>query len=291
MSALRALALSAGLWLAAWPLLAPADVAVPELHARVTDLSGALNAAQAAALEQKLQAFEQAKGSQIAVLILPTTQPETIEQYALRVAEKWQLGRKGIDDGALLVVAKDDRKLRIEVGYGLEGVLNDAISKRIISETITPHFRQGDYAGGIEAGVTQMIGLVNGEPLPPPPAGRTRGPGGGHSGIAGLLVPFFVLWFLGHVLKRMLGSGVAALSVGGVTGFIAFALLSSLAIALLVGFIAAVLAFVLYLGGGAGGFPIGGFGGGGFGGGGGGGGGGFGGGGGGFGGGGASGDW
>ena len=291
MRALRALAMTAGLWLAAGAGFARADVAVPELRAHVTDLAGALGASEVAALEQKLRAFETEKGSQIAVLILPTTQPETIEQFSIRVAEKWKLGRKGVDDGAILVVARDDHRLRIEVGYGLEGVLNDAVSKRIISETITPRFRAGDFAGGIDAGITQMIGLVNGEPLPPPLADTpVHGNGGnhGHDGIAGLLVPFFILWFLGSVLKRMLGSGFAALTVGGIMGFIAFVLLSSLALALIIGFIATVIAFVMYLGGG-GGFPMGGFGGGGFGGS--GGGGGFSGGGGGFGGGGASGDW
>ncbi len=134
--------------------LALADVAVPPLKARVTDLTGTLSAQQQTALEQTLAAFEARKGSQIAVLIVPTTQPETVEQYALRVEETWKLGRKGVDDGALLVVAKDDRKLRIEVGYGLEGVLPDAIAKRIIAEDITPRFKQGDFYGGISAELT-----------------------------------------------------------------------------------------------------------------------------------------
>ena len=275
------------------PGLAPADVDVPPLAARVTDLTGTLAAADAAAIEQKLAAFEQAKGSQIAVLIVPTTEPETIEQYGIRVAEQWKLGRKGVDDGAILLLAKDDRRLRIEVGYGLEGVLPDAVSKRIISETITPYLRRGDFAGGIDAGVTQMIGLVNGEALPPAPPQRSRHQRSGDSQLAGLLVPFFIVWFIGQAIRRLLGSGVAALAVGGVTGFIAFVLLASIGLGLLVGFIAAIAAFVLYSGGGGrggGGFYMGGLGGGGsFGGG--LGGGGFSGGGGGFGGGGASGNW
>ena len=125
-------------------------------------------AEQSAALEQTLQAFEARKGSQLAVLIVPTVAPEAIEQYALRVAEQWKFGRKKIDDGAILVVAKNDRALRIEVGYGLEGALNDATSKRIISEIITPRFQQGDFYGGITAGVDQMIRVVDGEPLPEP---------------------------------------------------------------------------------------------------------------------------
>ena len=111
---------------AAW-----ADIAVPPLKSRVTDLTATLNAGQRAALESKLADLEQKKGSQIAVLLVPTTQPETIEQYGIRVAETWKLGRKGVDDGVLLLIAKDDRKLRIEAGRGLEGVLPDAIAKQI----------------------------------------------------------------------------------------------------------------------------------------------------------------
>src|SRR6185369_8890070 len=145
-----------------------ADVAVPPLKARVTDLTGTLSAQQQATLEQTLAAFEQRKGSQIAVLLVPTTQPESVEEYAVRVEEKWKLGRKGVDDGALLLIAKNDRKLRIEVGYGLEGVLNDATAKRIIADEITPRFKQGDFNGGITAGVERMMKVIDGEPLPPP---------------------------------------------------------------------------------------------------------------------------
>ncbi len=122
-----------------------AEVAVPRLEHRVTDLTATLGAAVAADLEQRLAAFEARKGSQVAVLMVATTAPETIEQYALRVAEQWKLGRAGIDDGALLVIAKDDRALRIEVGYGLEGALNDATAKRIVSDIIVPYFKRGDF--------------------------------------------------------------------------------------------------------------------------------------------------
>ena len=141
--------------------LAHADVAVPPLHSRVTDLTGTLDAQQKSTLEQTLTAFERRKGSQIAVLLVPTTQPESIEDYAVRVEEKWKLGRKGVDDGVLLVIAKNDRKLRIEVGYGLEGVLNDATAKRIISEDIAPRFKQGEFYGGITAGVERMLSLIH----------------------------------------------------------------------------------------------------------------------------------
>ena len=134
----------------------------------VIDQTGTLTAIQKTTLEQMLTAFEARKGSQLAVLMVASTAPEAIEQYALRVAERWKLGRKKVDDGAILVVAKNDRMLRIEVGYGLEGALNDATSKRIISETIVPQFKQQDFYGGITAGVGQIIRVVDGEPLSVP---------------------------------------------------------------------------------------------------------------------------
>ena len=279
LSATRALLLALTL---CWFSAAGAAVAVPPLTARVTDLTATLNPGQKAALEQTLQAFESRKGSQIAVLIVPTTAPETIEQYALRVAEQWKLGRKKVDDGAILVVAKDDRALRIEVGYGLEGALSDATSKRIISEIIVPRFQQGDFHGGISAGVDQMIRIVDGEPLPAPgarPSGKT-------SDLQQLLPILLVLTLvLGGVLRSMLGRFPGAVATGGAVGIGAGILAGALSIGMVAGVIA--LLFTL-LGGGMGGRGIGGhyggFGGGGSGGG-------FGGGGGGFGGGGASGRW
>src|SRR6201746_2696379 len=135
-----------------WAFAAFADVAVPPLSGRVVDQTGTLSSGDIAALTQTLKDLESRKGSQIAVLIVPATEPETIEQYSIRVAEAWKIGRRRIDDGALVVVAKNDRKLRIEVGYGLEGALNDATTRRIIDEVITPKFRAGDFAGGISAG-------------------------------------------------------------------------------------------------------------------------------------------
>ena len=130
---------------------------MPTLEARVTDLTGTLTAAQQADLEQKLAAFEQRKGSQVALLMVQTTQPETIEQYSLRVVETWKLGREKPDDGVLLLVALQDRAMRIEVGYGLEGALPDITAKRIIDDTITPLFRQGDIYGGVNAGLQQIM--------------------------------------------------------------------------------------------------------------------------------------
>ena len=262
-------------------------VAVPELKARVTDLTQTLSDAQRSALEQKLSAFETQKGSQIAVLIVPTTQPEEIEQYSIRVVDAWKLGRAKVDDGALLIVAKNDHRLRIEVGRGLEGAMPDAIAKRIIAETITPLFRQGDFAGGVDAGVDQMISVVNGEALPPPPR-HGQGRVSGDSRFGTLLVPFFILWGLGHILKRAVGSAPASGLVGVGTGLVALLILGSIGLAAFVGIVAMFMSMVMYSGA-IGGIPMGyGGGGGGFGGG---DGGGFSGGGGGFGGGGSSGSW
>jgi uncharacterized protein len=268
-------------------------VPIPALHARVTDLTRTLSADQTARLEQKLAAFEARKGSQIAVLIVPSTRPETIEAYSIRVAEQWKLGRKGVDDGALVLVAKDDRALRIEVGYGLEGVLPDAVTKRIIEDTIIPRFKSGDFYGGIDAGVEATMKVVDGEPLPPPEKtqwrSRSKVDGGNLQSL--FVLGIILVFVVGGVLRAVLGRLPAAGLVGGVAGGIAWLLLSSLGVAVVAGVIAFV--FTLMGGGsrmGRGGF--GGWGGGGFGGGGGlSGGGGFSGGGGGFGGGGASGRW
>jgi uncharacterized protein len=158
-----AFALSAGLA----PRVA-AQIPLPKLEGRVTDLTGTLTAAQQSSLDEKLASFEARKGAQVAVLILPSTQPEDIAQFGVRLMESWKLGRKGVDDGAVLIVAKDDRALRIEVQYGLEGALTDAISNRIINDTIVPLLKQGDFYGGINAGVDQMLRVVDGEQLPAP---------------------------------------------------------------------------------------------------------------------------
>jgi uncharacterized protein len=154
-----------------WAGIAAAEVPVPALSARVTDLTGTLDPGQQAALEARLEAFERAKGSQVVVLIVPTTQPETIAQYAVRVADAWKIGRKSIDDGVLLVVAKQDRAVWINVQYGLEGALPDAVAKRIVEEVIFPRFRAGDYHGGISEGVERIIRTIENEPLPPPSGG------------------------------------------------------------------------------------------------------------------------
>lgn len=257
--------------------IANAEVAVPQLSGRITDLAATLDAQQTQALDARLAAFEAQKGTQIAVLIVPTTQPETIEQFGIRVVDAWKLGRKGADDGALLLVAKDDHTLRIEVGYGLEGVLNDATAHRIVDEIIAPHFKTGDFFQGIDAGVTAIIKVVSGESLPPPP----RRAAGKQDFESLMFIGFVIAVALGGMLRALIGRLPAAMLVGGVLGVLAWLVVASGVIALLAGIAAFV--FVL-LGGGRGFGGYGGMGGGGFGGG-------FGGGGGGFGGGGASGRW
>jgi uncharacterized protein len=141
---------------------------VPPLSRRVTDLTGTLSGSQQSDLEKKLADAEAKSGAQVAVLIVPTTKPEAIEPYAIRVAQEWKLGRKGVDDGVLFLIAKDDRALRFEVGYGLEGALPDAACKRIIDETVVPRFKGGDFSGGISSGVDLIVGRISGEPLPSP---------------------------------------------------------------------------------------------------------------------------
>jgi uncharacterized protein len=216
--------------------LAWAQVAVPPLTARVTDLTGTLTREQQAGLERMLQEFEARKGSQLAVLMVASTAPETIEQYSLRVGEQWKIGRKKVDDGAILVVAKNDRALRIEVGYGLEGVLNDATASRIIREVIVPRFREGDFYGGINAGLDRMMRLIDGEPLPEPTKSTSPGAEGG---IMQMLPVLLVVALVGGgILRAMLGRFVGAAATGGAVGFVAWMLAGAMAIALLAGMLA-----------------------------------------------------
>lgn len=228
------------------PMTVQAEVAVPPLKDRVTDQTGTLSTDQIKALDAKLAALEHAKGSQLAVLIVPTTQPETIEQYGIRVASAWRLGRKGVDDGLLLLVAKNDRNLRVEVGYGLEGVVPDAVANRVIREIIVPRFQAGDFAGGIDAGVDRLIRLVEGEPLPPPQ--RASRPRMDDIGIFWwLFVPIFVV---GKILQSILGRLPGALATGAV-GFLGGWLLAG-SVAIGVGL--AVVGFLIILLGGTSGY-------------------------------------
>lgn len=234
-----------------WSLVAGAQIAVPPLTGRVTDQTATLTTEQKASLEQTLQAFEARKGTQLAVLIVPTSAPETIEQFAIRVGEQWKLGRKKVDDGAILVVAKNDRALRIEVGYGLEGALNDATSKRIVSETITPRFKQGDFNGGIVAGVDQMIRVIDGETLPTP---KQRSAAGISDVQQYVPVIFILALVVGGVLRSALGRLPGALVTGGGVALIAWLFAGVVSIALAAGVIALLFTLV---GGGMGGRGIG----------------------------------
>jgi uncharacterized protein len=238
-----------------WAFAALADVAVPPLTGRVVDKTATLSSSDIASLDQTLKDFEARKGSQVAVLIVPTTQPETIEQYSLRVAEAWKIGRKKIDDGAILVVAKDDRKLRIEVGYGLEGALTDVTAKRIIDEVITPKFRSGDFAGGISDGVNRILRVIDGEPLPAP-AQRQQ-----NSGLFGNLDPFnplliFGLLFVGGIFRRIFGRLFGSLATGGLAAGLLWLIAASLALSAIGGlivFLVAMLTDVMTSSGGPGG--------------------------------------
>jgi len=269
---------------------------IPPLTARVTDLTRTLAPAEVSALEAKLADWEARTSNQLVVLVVPTTQPEPIESYALRVAEKWKIGRKGQDNGALLVVARNDRKIRIEVGYGLEGTLTDVTSSRIIREDIAPRFREDRYAAGIDAGVDRIIAVVaEGKPLPPPKPATGKGAGGGGFNFETLLVLLFIVvpvvgGILRSIFGRLLGSTVGA----GIVGAAAWLVAGSIAVAVLAAIVGFVVMIFVGMGGGMArrggvGFPPGGWGGGGWGGG--SSGGGFSGGGGSFGGGGASGNW
>jgi uncharacterized protein len=272
---------------------AQAQLAVPPLTGRVVDLAGVLDQDQRRALEDRLAAFEQRKGAQVVVLTVASTAPEPIESFAIRVAEQWQPGRKGVDDGVVVLLAKDDRAIRLEVGYGLEGVVPDAVAKRLITDYFVPRFAQGDWYGGLSDGIAALTKLIEGEPLPPPTAPRAASRG---DLLQTYLVVFFLLVFAaGGLLRAALGRLGGAAVIGGMAGVAGWLVLGSLLLAGL----AAALGFVLTLIGGSGprgwggsgpggwgaGYRGGGYRGGGFGGG------GFRGGGGGFGGGGASGRW
>jgi uncharacterized protein len=221
---------------------AQAEVAVPRLTQRVTDLTATLDASQIQALDARLAAFETGKGSQIAILILPSTQPEAIEQFGIRVVEAWKLGRKGVDDGVLLLVAKEDRKLRIEVGYGLEGALNDATAKRIVSEIISPLFKQGDFYGGIDAGVNAIIKVIEGEALPPP---DSQSSGTDSDSLGDMLgIGFFIFLMSNAILQQFLGRLPSSLVVGGLLGGLAWLMLLSLGAAAVVGLMAFIFSLL-----------------------------------------------
>ncbi len=242
---LAALLLLAGLagWAPAW---AQGLLPVPPLTARVIDQTGTLDAIQLKGLEDKLAALEQTKGTQIAFLMVATTQPEDIASYANRVGNAWKIGRKGVGDGVLLVVAKDDRKVRIEVAKTLEGAVPDLAAKQIIDDAITPNFRKGDFAAGLQAAADQLIARVNGEALPPPKQPQT-GRGGGAGGFDWMNLAIFLFIavpIVGGVLRGILGRKLGSIVTAGGVGAIALLITSSLVIAGIAGVVALLLSIM-----------------------------------------------
>ena len=263
---------------------------VPPLRARVTDLTGTLSAGEQRSLETKLAQWEASTTNQLAVLLVATTQPETIEEFGIRVAEAWKIGQQGKDNGAIFIVAKNDKRMRIEVGYGLEGVLTDVTSRRIIAETVAPYFKQGQFAAGINAGVDRIMEVVGeGKPLPPAKQRNARHDGGFDFGTL-LIILVVAVPIIGVILRSIFGNVGGSLVGAGVIGSLVWFIAGSLIIALIAAVIALiVIVFSMFAGRGGPGMWIPGSGG--WSGGGGGGAGGFSGGGGSFGGGGASGGW
>ncbi|MBY4596493.1 TPM domain-containing protein [Ottowia caeni] len=233
------LALSASLGLQAQSLQP-----VPALTSHVVDTSGTLDAAQTAALEAKLTALEQEKGSQVVILVVPTTAPEDIAAYANRVGNAWKIGRKEVGDGLILLVAVQDRRVRIEVAKTLEGAVPDIAASHIINEAITPFFRQGDYAGGLSAGVDQLAARIKGEPLPPVQAPETQVTQRGSSfGLMdGLVFLFIAVPIVSGFARSVFGRKLGALVTGAGLGGLAFIITASLAIAVIAGIVALLLA-------------------------------------------------
>ena len=233
------------LLLALFPLVAHALIAVPPLQGHLTDLTRTLNAEQAQAIEQSLTAFENRKGTQIAILIVPSTGPEPIEPFSIRVAEQWKIGRKRQDDGVILVIAKADRAVRIEVGYGLEGVLTDLHSQRIISDTILPHFKQNDFYGGITTGIADIIRRIDGEPIlgsasaKSVPSGAPLGTqSGALDGITNLPMILVGALLIGGVLRLIFGRIPGALLTGILVTLIAWFVIGTLFFAVVAGTVA-----------------------------------------------------
>lgn len=233
------------LLLALFPLVAHALIAVPPLQGHLTDLTKTLNAEQAQAIEQSLTAFENRKGTQIAILILPTTGPEPIEPFSIRVAEKWKIGRKRQDDGVILVIAKADRAVRIEVGYGLEGVLTDLHSQRIVSDIILPHFKQNDFYGGITTGIADIIRRIDGEPnlgsasaKSAPSVAPFGTQIGALDGITNLPMILIGALLIGGVLRLIFGRIPGALLTGILVTLIAWFVIGALFFAVVAGTVA-----------------------------------------------------
>lgn len=224
-------------------VLAPAlaQLTVPPLSAHVVDTTGTLGAAQVQQLEDKLSAFEQRQGAQIVLLLVPTTQPEDIASYANRVANSWKIGRKEIGDGLLVVVAKEDRKVRIEVAKTLEGAIPDLAAKRIIDQAITPHFKQGDFAGGLDAGVELIMKRIAGEALPAPASASAQG-NAGFQWLDLALFAFIAVPVVATLARKLFGPTLGALTTGAAVGGLALFITSSLVIAGLAALLALLFA-------------------------------------------------
>lgn len=219
----------------ALPALAQDGLAtIPELKARVTDTTGTLSVEEIAAVESELTALEKRKGAQLGVLLVPSTQPEDIAAYAIRVFDQWKLGRNGVDDGALLIIAKNDRRSRIEVGRGLEGAIPDAAAARILREYLTPKFRAGDFNGGIRDTTTALTALIDGEPLPEPWV-ETRNEGGDPAPFPAIFLGLFgMFWakaFFGG-LSRPARPMLVGAAAGLLTYFVGGSLLGAAAVGL-----------------------------------------------------------
>ena len=225
--------------------MAQAVLPVPVLDARVIDQTGTLDAATRQALDAKLAAFEQKKGSQIVVLMVPTTQPEDIASYANRVASTWKIGRKEVGDGVLVIVAKDDRKMRIEVARTLEGAVPDLTAARIIDEQMKPRFRDNNFAGGIGAAVDQLVAIIGGEPLPEVTRPSAQRGGGFNWPELGIFL-FFGVFAVGRVARSILGNKLGPIVTGLGAGVIAMVVTSSILLAVAAGFIS--LLFTLFSG-------------------------------------------
>ncbi len=238
---LTPLALACAGWLA-WSF-ALAQLAVPALTAHVMDSTATLAPAQRQQLEDKLTAFEKTHGSQLVLLLVPTTQPEDIASYANRVADTWKIGRREVGDGLLLIVAKDDRKVRIEVARTLEGAIPDLAAKRIIDNAITPRFKQGDFGGGLNAGVDQIMALITGEALPAP-ATTPKGSSDDFEWMDLAVFLFIAVPVIGATARQILGTKLGTLATGMAGGGIAFMVTSSLLIAALVAVVAIVFTLV-----------------------------------------------
>jgi uncharacterized protein len=246
-----ALARFLGAWLAVLLLLVGPGAAsaqdlqpVPPLSARVIDQTGTLDAIQLKGLEDKLAAFEKTKGTQIAFLMVATTRPEDIASYANRVGNEWKIGRKGVGDGVLLVVAKDDRAVRIEVAKTLEGAIPDLAAKHIIDEAITPSFRKGDFAGGLHAAADQIIARVSGEALPEPKPPAQRGGGEGFNWMDLAIFLFIAVPVVGRILTGVLGRKLGALVTGAGVGTVALLITSSIVVAAIAALVALLFSMV-----------------------------------------------